>query len=124
MKLPNLHKFYTVNVFLYLIIVEFIAFWTIFILNNLRVFPICIKMLYAFEFNYLFYIIFFPISGLFVLFEFILRKNQKIANVNQVNLSTNEKKLIYMIIIIFFIIMFFIFYIYGAPPTPEQLRYD
>ena len=127
MKNLILHKYLSVNLFFYINFINFfnLLFFIYLIITGYT------WMLHFAESVYLIWaviaIICIPVSGIFVIVEYILRKSH-VINVNCNDLfSQKQIKIIYCTLILLFLLYFLWLLFCQLPPTPaeiEAMRYD
>lgn len=127
MKNLVLHKYFSINLFIYINFINFFNFlfficliitgyrWTLHFLENI------------FSTWFIISLIGIPLSGILVILEYILRKGKIIDKDCDSLLNQNKIKIIYAVFLIFFI-AYFIWILYCMlPPSPaeiEAMRYD
>lgn len=125
MKLPVLHKYCSVNVFLYILLTEFLittyAAFTYFLVSNMFFFLTSMLSLLVI---YILHLYISPICIIVILVELILRYTKHIIKENNVTLNKKQQYIIYSIAILTFVVNSCIHYIYDRPLTEEELRYD
>lgn len=127
MKNLVLHKYFTVNLFIYINVINLFNF-VFFIFLNILKFQWMLHFLENICISWLIIaLIGLPISGLLIFSEFILRKyNILNKNFNEI-FSKRQTKIIYALAVVFFV-LYVIYLIHCMqPPTPEEieaLRYD
>jgi len=127
MRNLTLHKYFTLNLFIYINCINFFNFCFFVFLNIVRFRWMLHFLENVFITWFIIALIGIPASGFLMFVEFILRKNNIIRKNCDEIFSQHQIKILYCLAIAFFI--FYIIYILHClqPPTPseiEALRYD
>lgn len=127
MKNLKLHRYFTVNLFIYINFINFLNF-TFFIVLNFIKFQWILHFLENIYFVwFLISLIGIPISGIFVIVEFVLRKFNIIHKSFTEILSQHQIKFVYLIAFTSFILYISFITYCLQPPSPaeiESMRYD
>lgn len=122
----RLHKYYTVNIFVF---VNVIHFTNIFILGILLIFnyPWLLHSVEAIIATFFTAFVAIPVLAISIFIEFILRNLGKIKVLCNERFSSQQVGVIYMFAIILYLLYLSLFIINLLPPSPEEqalLRYD
>ncbi len=126
MKIPILHKYYSTNLFLYLILFESCLLLYVCLCYFLVGYALFFATgMFAILTVYILHVYVSPILIIMILLEFIGRNTKHIIGFNQITLM-NKKQIyiVYSVLIILYIFISYFLYIQCKTPTPEQLRYD
>jgi len=125
MKLPILHKYFSTNIAIYLVIIELLLLIPIIlfclIVTNIFLFLLCLLCI---DCIYIIHLFIIPFCMLLTLVEFYLRKSGRIVRTNIVNIPVKLQKYIYIITALIYITITIVGIIAGQPMTEEELRYD
>lgn len=123
MKLPVLHKYFSINIFFYLIFTQSILsiFFWLFITLPIDIHNICILFIalanLIFIINFLLTI---PMNMFVIFIEFILRKFNKLKSCNEITISPKQQKIVYLTFILACaIVLAFLTYSF-THPTPDD----
>ena len=125
MKLPILHKYFSTNIAIYLVIIELLLLLPIIlfclIITNIFLF---LLFLLCVDCMYIIHLFIIPFCMLLTLVEFYLRKTGRIIKTNIVNIPVKLQKYIYIITALIYITITIVGIIVEQPMTEEELRYD
>ena len=125
MKLPILHKYFSTNIAIYLVIIELLLLIPIIlfclIVTNIFLF---LLFLLCVDCIYIIHLFIIPFCMLLTLVEFYLRKTGRIIKTNIVNIPVKLQKYIYIIAALIYITITIVGIIVGQPMSEEELRYD
>ena len=125
MNFPVFHKYFSINIAIYLIIIELILLMPIIlfciIVTNIFLFLLCLLCI---DCTYIIHLYIIPFCFILIPIEFYLRKTGRIVRTNIVNIPVKLRKYIYIITALIYITITIIGIIAGQPMTEEELRYD
>ena len=125
MHLPIFNKYFSVNIAIYMAIIELILLIPIIlfciIVTNTFLFMLCLLCI---DCIYIMHLVIIPFCILLTPIEFYLRKTKRIMKTNIVNIPVKFQKYIYIIAALIYITITSVGIIVGQPMTEEELRYD
>lgn len=125
MKFPALHKYFSINVFLYILLTEFLmttyVAFSYLVISNMFFFLTSMLFLLVI---YLLHLYISPLCVIAIVIELILRYTKHIIKENNVTLNKKQQYVIYSIAVLTFITISCIHCVYDRPLTEDELRYD